>query len=100
MDYLKDLLTRLTNPEAMVKFHGWQSLGWFILAFPICIFLANSIPVIVFVSVLALVLAEFSAWQAARTERLQEAFEKEVREHLNRIEAKIDKLIWESSLYL
>jgi ABC-type Fe3+ transport system permease subunit len=41
---------------------------WFILAVPICILLANSLAFVVWVSVYAVVIGHFSAWQAARAE--------------------------------
>lgn len=60
------------NPTFMRKFNGWATLIWFILAFPICIFLADSVPFLVFISVYAVVTGHLSAWQAARVEVKQE----------------------------
>jgi hypothetical protein len=56
----------------MRKVNGWLAIIWFIAAFPICIYLANSVPFLVFVSVYAVVTGHWSTWQAARTEVLQQ----------------------------
>lgn len=58
----------LGNPKSQRKFHGWATVVWFILAVPICILLANSLAFVVWVSVYAVVIGHFSAWQAARAE--------------------------------
>jgi hypothetical protein len=62
----------MENPRLMQKFNGWAAVVWFFLAFPICIFLSTSIPLLVFISVYAIVTGHWSAWQAARTEVKQE----------------------------
>jgi hypothetical protein len=62
----------MDNPTMMRKVNGWLTIIWFIAAFPICIFLANSVPFLVFVSVYAVVTGHWAAWQAARTEEKQE----------------------------
>lgn len=64
------------NPTFMRKFNGWATLIWFILAFPICIFLSESVAFLVFISVYAVVTGHLSAWQAARVEVKQEKEEK------------------------
>lgn len=60
------------NPVFMRKFNGWATLIWFLLAFPICIFLSESVAFLVFISVYAVVTGHLSAWQAARVEVRQE----------------------------
>lgn len=70
------------NPTFMRKFNGWATLIWFILAFPICIFLSESVAFLVFISVYAVVTGHLSAWQAARVEVRQEE-EKETGEVAN-----------------
>lgn len=57
-----------TDPSGLVSLHKWLTIIWFIAAFPICIFLANSVPFLVFVSVYAVVTGHWATWQAARTE--------------------------------
>lgn len=60
--------SKLSSPEFQVKFHKWATIVWFIIAFPTCIFLANSIPFLVFISVYAVVASHWAAWQATKTE--------------------------------
>ncbi len=72
----------MNNPSFMQKFNGWAAVVWFVLAFPICIFFSTSIPLLVFISVYAIVTGHWSAWQAARTEVKQEQ-EAEKRENEN-----------------
>lgn len=77
---LKSLWASIQNdPAFMQKVNGWLTLIWFAAAVPICIFLANSVPFLVFISVYAVVTGHLASWQAARTETLQQA-EKENRE--------------------
>lgn len=63
------------NPRYMVRFNGWATLIWFAAAFPICIWLSNSVPFLVFISVYAVVTGHLSAWQAARVEVKQQEAE-------------------------
>lgn len=58
----------LGDPVAQRKFHGYATVVWFVLALPICILLANSLAFVVWVSVYAVVIGHFSAWQAASAE--------------------------------
>lgn len=60
------------DPTFMRRFNGWATLIWFAAALPICLFLANSVPFLVFISVYAVVTGHLSAWQAARVEVRQE----------------------------
>lgn len=60
------------DPVFMKKVHGWATIIWFLAAFPICIFLASSVPFLVFISVYAVVTGHLSSWQAARVEVNQE----------------------------
>lgn len=62
----------MSNPQTMRKVNGWATVIWFILAFPICIWLSESVPFLVFISVYAVVTGHLSSWQAARTEVLQQ----------------------------
>jgi type VI protein secretion system component VasK len=73
------------EPWAMVKLHLWLTIFWFIVAFPICIFLAESIPFLVFISVYAVVTGHWASWQAARVERKQEE-DADVQEPLEEIQ--------------
>jgi hypothetical protein len=60
------------DPTFMRKINGWATLIWFVAAFPICIFLSDSVPFLVFISVYAVVTGHLSSWQAARVEVRQE----------------------------
>ena len=62
----------MDNPVAMRRFNGWATVVWFVAAFPICIYLSQSVPFLVFISVYAVVTGHLSAWQAARTEVAQQ----------------------------
>lgn len=62
------VLRWLTTPEHIRKFQGWSTIIWFVLAFPICIFLAESLPFVVFISVYAIVVSSFVGWQGSRQE--------------------------------
>lgn len=65
------------DPIFMRKLNGWATVIWFIAALPICIFLASSVPFLVFISVYAVVTGHLSSWQASRVEVLQEKEKKE-----------------------
>ncbi len=60
------------DPVFMRKLNGWLTISWFVAAFPICIFLSNSVPFLVFVSVYAVVTGHWATWQSARVEVNQE----------------------------
>jgi hypothetical protein len=60
------------NPKIMVRFNGWATVVWFAAAIPICLWLSNSVPFLVFISVYAVVTGHLSAWQAARVEVKQD----------------------------
>lgn len=70
---IKSLWASIQNdPIFMRKFHGWATVIWFAASIPICIFLASSVPFLVFISVYAVVTGHLSSWQAARVEVNQE----------------------------
>jgi hypothetical protein len=56
------------DPVVMRKINGWATIVWFIAAFPICIWLSESVPFLVFVSVYAVVTGHWSTYVAARVE--------------------------------
>lgn len=62
----------LGEPAKFRAINGWLTLFWFVAAFPICIFLAKSVPFLVFISVYAVVTGHLATWQAARVEERQE----------------------------
>jgi hypothetical protein len=60
------------DPVFMRKVNGWAAVIWLLAAIPICVFLASSVPFLVFVSVYAVVTGHLSSWQAARVEVVQD----------------------------
>lgn len=50
------------------KFHGWATLVWLAASVPIAVLLNSSIPFLVFISVYAIVISHWSAWQSSRVE--------------------------------
>ena len=65
------------NPTTMRRLHGWLTVAWFLAAAPICVFFAESVPFLVFVSVYAVVTGHWASWQAARVEERQQAWEQQ-----------------------
>ena len=66
------ILSWLEEPAKFRAINGWLTVFWFVAAFPICIFLAKSVPFLVFISVYAVVTGHLATWQAARVEERQE----------------------------
>lgn len=60
------------DPVFMRKLNGWLTLIWVAASPFIVIFLSESVPFLVFVSVYAVVTGHWSAWQAARVEVKQD----------------------------
>jgi hypothetical protein len=59
----------------MRKINGWLTILWFIAAFPICFWFAESVPFLVFISVYAVVTGHWATWAAARVEVRQDEIE-------------------------
>jgi len=55
----------LKDPDLMRTVAGWEAIFWFVAAFPVMIWLSNSVPLLVFVSFYAIVRTAFSQWQSA-----------------------------------
>jgi hypothetical protein len=71
---IKSLWASVQNdPVVMRKINGWATIIWFIAALPICIWLSESVPFLVFISVYAVVTGHWSTYVAARVEVKQEA---------------------------
>lgn len=82
-----------SDPVKFRKINGWLTVIWFFAAFPICIFLSNSVPFLVFISVYAVVTGHLSTWQASRVEVRQEEESQKKDDHAEkRIEKKVDQL--------
>lgn len=54
------------------RMHGWLTLLWFVAAFPIAIWLSQSVPFLVFVSVYAVVGFHWSLWFQTKIEKKHE----------------------------
>lgn len=67
----------ITDPHKFRAVNGWLTVFWFVAAFPICIFLSQSVPFLVFISVYAVVTGHLATWQSARVEARQEDDESE-----------------------
>lgn len=65
-------MSLLNNPQFLRKVNGWLTLIWFVAAVPICLFLANSVPFLVFISVYAVVTGHLASWQSGRVESVQD----------------------------
>lgn len=72
IDVREKILSWLTEPSKFRAINGWLTILWFLAAIPICLFLANSVPFLVFISVYAVVTGHLATWQAARVEERQE----------------------------
>lgn len=82
---MKSIYDWFAQPKNALKIHGWALIVWLILSVPIALFLSNSLPLIVFVSVYAIVISHWSSWQAARTELKQDKADAELRETVKRL---------------
>jgi hypothetical protein len=60
------------DPVFMRRLNGWLTVIWLVAAVPICIWLADSVPFLVFISVYAVVTGHWATWQAARVEVKQD----------------------------
>lgn len=65
------------DANAMMALHKWLTIVWLLAALPICVFLKDSLPFLVFVSVYAVVTGHWATFQAARVEVRQEEIEEE-----------------------
>lgn len=63
--FYKRVRTKIQDPAFLQPFHGWSALAWFVAAFPVCIFLNQSLPFVVFISVYAIVVSHWEGWQSA-----------------------------------
>lgn len=59
------------RPEFLRGFHGYATLTWFVISFPLAYFLGSSVVFVTFLSLYAIVTGHWSAWQASRVEVVQ-----------------------------
>jgi hypothetical protein len=64
------------DPKLMVTLHGYLTLIWLAASPFIILFLSDSVPFLVFISVYAVVTGHWSSWQAARVEVKQDTADK------------------------
>lgn len=88
---MKSIWASVEDPSTFRKINGWLTILWFLAAIPICIFMSNSVPFLVFISVYAVVTGHLATWQAARVEVRQEE-ELEKGEQKSEAEHKVDEL--------
>lgn len=70
---MRSWLRRFTEDARFVRtMNGWLAIAWFALAFPICIFLSTSIPLLVFISVYAIFVSHWAGYIAGNTEVKQD----------------------------
>lgn len=70
------------RPEFLRSFHGWMTIIWFIISFPLAFYLGSSVVFVTFLSLYAIVTGHWSSWQAARVEVRQDE-EQQAREDSN-----------------
>lgn len=82
----------LCSPTAMRRFHGYAAVFWFLVAFPIMYFLSDSVRIVTFLSVYALVVSHWAAYQASRAEDAQTT--PETPPEMPRCDADCDHIDW------
>lgn len=60
------------RPNFLRAFHGWATVIWFVVSFPLAYRFGSSVIFVTFLSLYAVVTGHWSAWQAARVEVKQE----------------------------
>lgn len=90
MNKVKSLWNKCVgDPHILRKINGWLAIIWLVAAVPICLFLANSVPFLVFISVYAVVTGHWSSWQAARVE-VNQADDADVQEVMDYLRSKLE----------
>jgi hypothetical protein len=93
LTFLKNLWDKFQNdPVFMRKLNGWLAIIWLAASIPICIYLASSVPFLVFVSVYAVVTGHWSTWQASRVE-VRQAEDSVAEDILNELDEKTDVVV-------
>lgn len=60
------------RPEFLKAFHGWATIIWFVLSFPLAWLFGSAVVFVTFLSLYAIVVGHWSSWQAARVEVKQD----------------------------
>jgi hypothetical protein len=86
----------LDSPGLLRKFSGWEAIFWLIASIPIIIWFKDSVPLLVFISVYAIVRTALSNWQSSRMEERQQQVEDEqaevLEEQTEKIVDQVDKV--------
>jgi hypothetical protein len=91
--FIKNLWDKFQNdPVFMRQLNGWLAIIWLVASVPICIYLASSVPFLVFVSVYAIVTGHWSTWQASRVE-VRQAEDSVAEDILNELDEKTDVVV-------
>ena len=69
---MKSVFSLFGRPEFLRSFHGWFTIGWFLVSFPLAYLWGDSVFFVTFLSLYAIVTGHWSSWQAARVEVKQE----------------------------
>lgn len=69
---MRKLLELIDSPILMRRINGWLTIIWLILSIPICVWLKDSVPVLVFISVYSIVTGHWGTYQAAKVECKQD----------------------------
>lgn len=67
--------TYVGRPDYLRKFHGWATVIWFLLSFPLAYKFGSSVIFVTFLSLYAIVTGHWSSWQAARVEVKQDVLD-------------------------
>lgn len=57
------------------KFHGWATIVWFLISWPLALWLGDSVVFVTFLSLYAIVTGHWSSWQSTRVEEKQDILE-------------------------
>ena len=85
----------LDSPTFLRKFSGWEAIFWLFASIPICIFWADILQVVTWLSVYAILRTALSNWQSSRMEEKQQKVEDEqagvLEEQTEKIVEEVDK---------
>ena len=58
----------MNSPVVLGRFSGWETIFWCIATIPIVIWFNSSVPLLVFISVYAIIRTSFADWTSYRAE--------------------------------
>ena len=89
---MKGVFALFGRPQVLKAFHGWATLVWALLIPVSVIYLRESVPWLVLMSVWANFVGHFSSWQATRVEVRQD-------EQINDNDRELDEMQRETATY-